>query len=57
LETTGDFSSHVAEGGAGESEIFSSEGEGVDEVEEVDGVKEYSSKVGLWPDRSNLYIL
>jgi len=46
----GDFSSHVAEAGAGESEIFSSE-----EVDEV-GVKEYSSKVGLWPDRSNLYI-
>jgi hypothetical protein len=51
----GDFSSHVADGGAGESDILTSEG--VDEVGVVEGVKEYSSKVGLWPDRSNLYIL
>jgi hypothetical protein len=54
LGWVGDFSSHVVEGGAGESEIFFSEG--VDEVG-VEGVKEYSSKVGLCPDRSSLYML
>jgi len=49
----GDFSSHVAEGGAGESEIFSSVRVG----SELEGAKQYSSNVGLCPDSSNLYIV